>query len=69
MNTTKKVLLYGITIVVITFTIVWEYYIQQWMEAQPAGSEVPVRVDSFVLWPLVLTLVSVSLFQLFRKKK
>lgn len=68
MNSTKKILLYGITVVVIVFTIVWEYYIAQWTAAQPQGREAVIRVDSFVLWPLVLTLVAVSLFQLFRKK-
>lgn len=68
MNSTKKVLLYGITVVVIVFACVWEFYVQQWMEAQPDGGGSVIRVDSFVLWPLVLTLVSVSLFQLFKKK-
>ena len=68
MNTTKKILLYGITIVVVIFTIVWEYYITQWVAAQPEGGGAVIRVDSFVLWPLVLTLVAVSLFQLLRKK-
>ncbi|MCH9660488.1 MAG: hypothetical protein K0U54_06210 [Bacteroidetes bacterium] len=68
MNKTKKVLLYGITIVVIVFSCIWEYYTQQWIAAQPEGGGAVIRVDAFVLWPLVLTLVSVSLFQLFKKK-
>ena len=68
MNKTKKALLYGITLVVIVFTCVWEFYMQQWMVAQPDDGDAVIRVDSFVLWPLVLTLVAVSLFQFFKKK-
>ena len=67
MNNIKKFLLYGITIVVIVFAFVWEYYIGQWEAAQPEG-KVIVRTDSFVLWPLVITLVALSLYQLFGKR-
>ena len=67
MNKTKKMLLYGITIFVLVFALVWEYYVKQWIEAQEAD-KVIIRTDSFVLWPLVLTLVAVSLFQLLKKK-
>jgi hypothetical protein len=69
MNQTKKILLYAITVFVIIFAFVWNYYINQWIAAQPEGSESVIRVDSFVLWPLVITLVALSLYQLFRKKK
>ncbi|MEL6813019.1 MAG: hypothetical protein AAFP76_16975 [Bacteroidota bacterium] len=69
MNKTKKGLLYSITIFVIVFAVVWEYYMKQWIAAQPDGGESTVRVDTFVLWPLVITLVAVSLFQLFGNKK
>lgn len=68
MNNIKKYLLYGITIVVIVFAFVWEYYIGQWEAAQAEG-KVIVRTDSFVLWPLVLTLVALSLYQMFGKKR
>lgn len=69
MNRIKKILLYSITIFVIVFAFIWEYYIKQWEAAQPEGANAVARVDSFVLWPLVITLVALSLFQLFRKKK
>jgi len=69
MNKTKRFLLYGITIFVLVFVFVWEYMIQQWQETQPDGGEAVVRTDTFVLWPLVITLVAVSLFTLLKKKK
>lgn len=62
-------LLYVITIVVIIAAIVWEYYVQQWMSYQPEGGDALIRVDLFVIWPLVITLVAISLFRLFEKKK
>lgn len=69
MNKTKKILLYSITIFVIIFAFVWNYYVIQWELAQPERAEEVVRVDTFVLWPLVLTLVALSLYQLFKKKE
>ncbi len=68
MNRAKKILLYSITVVVIIFSIVWEYYVQQWEAFQPEGGGAVIRVDLFVLYPLVITLVALSLYQLFKKK-
>jgi hypothetical protein len=45
-----------------------EYYIQQWEAAQPDNGMSVMRVDLFVIYPLVITLVALSLYQLFRKK-
>ena len=69
MNKTKRILLYAITIFMLVFVFVWESMIKQWLEAQPDGGESVVRTDSFVLWPVVITLVAVSLFTLLRKRK
>lgn len=69
MNKTKKILLYSITIFVIIFAFVWNYYVEQWVAAEPGRAVEVVRVDSFVLWPLVITLVALSLYQLFKKKR
>ncbi|MGK0385680.1 MAG: hypothetical protein ACI849_000283 [Patiriisocius sp.] len=64
-----KILLYIITVAVIVAAVVWEYYMQQWLSYQPdAGADV-MRVDLFVIWPVVLTLVGVSLFRIFDKKR
>lgn len=59
-------LLYIITVAVLVGAVVWEYYIQQWMAAQPDGGVDVMRVDLFVIWPLVLTLVAISLFRLIK---
>ena len=69
MKNTKAFILYGLTIVIIVFAIVWEYYIKQWQAAQAEGADPIIRVDLFVLYPLIVTLVALSLFQLFKKKK
>ncbi|MEM7085123.1 MAG: hypothetical protein AAF489_03015 [Bacteroidota bacterium] len=69
MNKTKRILLYAITIFMLVFVFVWESMIKQWQEAQPDGGEAVVRTDTFVLWPVVITLVAVSLFTLLRKRK
>ena len=69
MNKTKRILLYAITIFMLVFVFVWESMIKQWQEAQPDGGESVVRTDTFVLWPVVITLVAVSLFTLLRKRK
>jgi hypothetical protein len=63
-----KILLYIITVAVIIAAIVWEYYIQQWLSFQPNGGEDVMRTDLFVIWPVVITLVAVSLFKIFKKE-
>ncbi len=62
-------LLYIITLAVLVGAIVWEYYMQQWMAAQPENGIDVIRVDLFVIWPLVLTLVALSLFRLLKGDK
>jgi len=69
MNKTKRILLYSITIFVLAFALIWNYYVLQWEAYQPEGSVSVTRVDLFVLWPLVITLVALSLYTLFRKGK
>jgi len=63
-----KVLLYIITVAVIIAAIVWEYYMQQWLSFQPNDGEDVMRTDLFVIWPVVITLVSISLFRIFKKE-
>ncbi len=63
-----RILLYIITVAVIIAAIVWEYYMQQWLSFQPNGGEDVMRSDLFVIWPVVITLVSVSLFRIFKKE-
>ncbi|MFT5237600.1 MAG: hypothetical protein ACI840_001961 [Ulvibacter sp.] len=63
-----KVLLYIITVAVIIAAIVWEYYMQQWLSFQPNDGKDVMRTDLFVIWPVVITLVAVSLFRIFKKE-
>ncbi|MDC1326728.1 MAG: hypothetical protein ACKVGT_01930 [Flavobacteriales bacterium] len=60
--------MYIITVAVIIGAIVWEYYMQQWLSFQPNDGEDVMRTDLFVIWPVVLTLVSISLFRIFNKE-
>lgn len=60
-------MLYGITFFVILFSIVWSNYMNNWLAQRPADADPVVRVDLFVLYPLVITLVAVCIYQL-RKK-
>ena len=62
-----KILLYIITVAVIIAAVVWEYYMQQWLSFQPNGGANVMRSDLFVIWPVVLTLVAVSLFRIIKK--
>jgi hypothetical protein len=63
-----KILLYSITVVVLIAAVVWEYYMQQWLSFQPDDGVNVLRVDLFVIWPVVLTLVGVSLFRILDKR-
>lgn len=69
MKLTPKILLYFITIVVVIAAIVWEYYMQQWLSYQPDEGIDVMRVDLFVIWPVVITLISISAFRLFGKER
>jgi len=69
MNLKPKIFLYIITVVVIIGAIVWEYYMRQWLSFQPNNGEDVMRTDLFVIWPVVITLVSLSLFRIFRKEE
>ena len=64
-----RYLLYFITVVVIIFTIIWEIKMQQWLAEQPDGGADVMRVDLFVLVPLLITLVALSLFRILRRQE
>ncbi|MBT5871378.1 MAG: hypothetical protein HOH44_06810 [Bacteroidetes bacterium] len=64
-----KILLYIITLCVLIAAVVWEYYMQQWLSYQPEDGANVLRVDLFVIWPVVLTLVGVSLFRILENRK
>ena len=64
-----KILLYIITLCVLVAAVVWEYYMQQWLSYQPEDGANVLRDDLFVIWPVVLTLVGVSLFRILENRK
>ena len=68
MKNLKLTLLYLITVVSIIAAVVWENYMQQWIAAQPEDAIPVMRVDLFVIYPVIITLVALSLYRLFRKK-
>jgi hypothetical protein len=68
MDNLKKYLLYSITVVVIIASFIWESYMQKWLAEQPDNGDNVVRTDLFVLYPLVITLVAVSLYTLFKRR-
>jgi|TARA_B100000497_G_scaffold29688_1_gene34711 uncharacterized membrane protein len=69
MKLTPKILLYIITVCVVIAAIIWEYYMQQWLSYQIEGGQDVLRVDLFVIWPVVLTLIGVSLFRILENRK
>ena len=64
-----KFLLYIITVAVLIAAVVWELKMQEWLTYQPNGGAEVMRVDLFVIWPVVITLVAISAFKLFVKKE
>jgi len=42
---------------------------QQWLSYQIEGGQDVLRVDLFVIWPVVLTLIGVSLFRILENRK
>lgn len=70
MKLTKRVLLYITTVVVIIGVVFWNSWINDWLTTQDQP-EMVVRTDLLVIYPLVITLVVLSLYHLirdFRKK-
>ena len=68
MKNIKSILLYSITILTIIAVIIWDRYMQAWLAAKPDGGEDVMRTDLFVIYPVIATLVVLSLYCLFKKK-
>ena len=64
-----KILFYIITVVVLVAAIIWEVKMQEWLSYQPNGGAEVMRVDLFVIWPVVITLVAIAAFKLFVRKQ
>lgn len=68
MKNLKRNMLYGITLAVLVFVVFWENFMQTWIDLQADRGESVLRVDLFVIYPLVITLVALSVYHMFRKK-
>jgi hypothetical protein len=68
MKNTKLILLYGMTILAIIAVIIWDSYMREWLAAQPDGGKNVMRTDLFVIYPVITTLVVLSVYHLFKKK-
>jgi hypothetical protein len=51
-----------LTVVMIILAIVWEKNVQEWFSYNPDKVDIS-RVDLFVIIPLLITLIAVSIFQ------
>lgn len=51
-----------LTVVMIILAIVWEKNMQEWFSYNPDKVDIS-RVDLFVIIPLLITLIAVSIFQ------
>lgn len=70
MKVTKRIILYTMTVVVIVGAFIWNSKVEEWLTTKDEP-EMVVRTDLLVLYPLVITLVALSLYNLirdFRKK-
>jgi hypothetical protein len=56
------------TLIAIIASVIWELKVQEWASYQPNGGEDTVRVDQFVIVPLLLTLIALSVQQLIDRK-
>ncbi|MDC7997426.1 hypothetical protein [Gilvibacter sediminis] len=68
MKLTKRVLLYAMTVVVTIGAFIWNNRVEQWMATQD-DPEMVVRTDLLVLYPLVLTLIAISAYSLYKDYK
>ena len=63
MKITKRVLLYALTVVVVIGAFVWNSRVEAWLLTKD-DPEMVVRTDLLVIYPLVLTLVALSVYNL-----
>ncbi len=55
-----------ITIVLIIAYFIWELFVQIWAKSQPEGGAI-IRVDLLIIYPILLVLIIVSIYQYFKK--
>jgi len=55
------------TIVLIIAYFIWELFVWFWIKGQPEGSGAIIRVDLIIIFPILLVLIIISLYQYFKK--
>jgi len=55
------------TIVLIIAYIIWEIYVKVWSKSQPEGGGAVIRVDLMIIYPILVILIIISLYQYFIK--
>jgi hypothetical protein len=55
------------TVILIIAYIVWEISVQIWAKNQQGTGGAVIRVDLFIIYPLLLIFIIISLYQYFKK--
>ena len=56
-----------VTIVLIIAYILWEIVIRIWSKTQPSSGGALIRVDLMIIYPVLLILIIISLYQFFKR--
>ena len=56
-----------VTIVLIIAYIIWEVAVRLWSKSQPEGGGAVIRVDLVIIYPILIIMIIISLYQYFSK--
>ena len=64
----KKITKLQITTILLIITyFVWELFVWFWVKGQPESGGAIIRVDLMIIYPILLVLIIVSIYQYFKK--
>lgn len=55
------------TILLIIAYFIWELFVWFWIKGQPKNGGVIIRVDLIIIYPILLALITTSIYQYFKK--
>jgi len=55
------------TVFLILAYFIWELYVWFWSKTQPESGGAIIRVDLIIIYPILLILIIISLYQYFKK--
>ncbi len=64
MNSLTKVQI--ATLFLVIAYIIWEIYVRIWSNSQPEGGGAVIRVDLLIIYPILLVLIIISIYQYFK---